>query len=323
MSASKEEYREFCRAERSIPVFSRDWWLDAVAGEDWDVAIVKRGDEIVATMPYFWQKRFGFVRITHPPLTQTLGPWLKPLDDDASGRVTYQHKLLRSLIDQLPPFDYFNQRWHYANTNWLPFYWSGFEQTTRYTYVLDDLTDLEKVFSRFSSKQRQHIRRAEEKNIRICFDIPAKAFYENRKMTLDQVKAKIRYSYDVFERAYESGYENNSACTIGAYDEDDNLHAAVFVVWDENSAYHLISTIDHNFRKSGASSLLLREEIRHAATKSKRFDFEGSMVEAIERHNRGFNSRQVPYFSISKSSSRLYSAAVFVKLLALGRERTL
>lgn len=37
-------------------------------------------------------------------------------------------------IDNLPKFDYFNMNFHYSITNWLPFYWRGFKQTTRYTY---------------------------------------------------------------------------------------------------------------------------------------------------------------------------------------------
>jgi lipid II:glycine glycyltransferase (peptidoglycan interpeptide bridge formation enzyme) len=320
MGSAKAEYREFCKVETSIPVFSRAWWLDAAAGDgNWDVVMVKQGNEIVATMPYFRRKRLGFTLITQPPLTQTLGPWLTPVCADANGQIKHQHKLLQALIDQLPPFDYFHQRWHYANTNWLPFYWSGFEQTTRYTYVIDDLTDLDAVFAGFSHNKRRHIRRAEGGNIRVRFDIPARTFYENHKMTLAQSGAKIMYSYELFERIYESGYENGSVCAIGAYDKNENLHAAVFVIWDENSAYALLNTLDHNFRSSGATALLTREMIRRASVETRKFDFEGSMIKSVESSVREFNTRQVPYLSVFKVSSRLYSAARFIKSLGAAR----
>ena len=56
----KETYRSLCKIEPTIPIFSRDWWLDAVCGKDnWDVALVGKGGMIVAAMPYYMQKRFG------------------------------------------------------------------------------------------------------------------------------------------------------------------------------------------------------------------------------------------------------------------------
>ena len=35
---NKEKYREFCKAEKNIPIFSKDWWLDSVCPENkyWD-----------------------------------------------------------------------------------------------------------------------------------------------------------------------------------------------------------------------------------------------------------------------------------------------
>lgn len=320
-SNSKREYRALCDKEPSIPVFSRPWWLDAVSGPDnWDVAIVKLGTEIVATMPYFRVRRLGFTLITQPPLTQTLGPWLKPVETDARGRIEYQHAIFQALLEQLPPFDYFHQRWHHAYTDWLPFYWAGFEQTTRYTYILDDLTDLDEVLSKFSNDIRRRIRKAERGKIRIKFDVPIEAFYENRKMTLTESGEEISYSYDLFKRIYEAGYANGAARAIGAYDEEGNLHAAAFNIWDENSTYDLIGTADRRFRSSGGTSLLMWRQIQHASTKSRCFDFEGSMIKSVETFARSFNPRQVPYHCLSKTPSRLYSLARFTRDLVTRHE---
>lgn len=312
--AENMEYRALCQGEPSIPVFSRPWWLDATAGVDqWDVALVKQGAEIVATMPYLKRERLGFTLITHPPLTQTLGPWIKPLEGDYSARIKHQHKLLQALLEQMPPFDYFHQQWHHSNTNWLPFYWAGFRQTTRYTYIIEDLRNLEEVFAGFSHGKRRNIKRAEDNGIQIRFDIPAETFYQNHKMTLAQSGKKILYSYELFKGIAESGRQNNSACTAGAYDAEGNLHAAVFIIWDENSAYALLNTLDRRFRESGASVLLTREVIRHVSTRTRMFDFEGSMMKQVEGSVREFNTRQVPYFCISKIPSKLYATGKFLK----------
>ncbi|MDI2587658.1 hypothetical protein OR571_11170 [Psychrobacillus sp. NEAU-3TGS] len=75
---NREKYRELCKKEKNIPIFSKDWWLDAVAGEGkWDVILVEKGDEIVASLPYVIKKKFSFNYITMPMLTQTAGIWIK------------------------------------------------------------------------------------------------------------------------------------------------------------------------------------------------------------------------------------------------------
>ena len=52
----KELYRKFCADEESLPIFSKDWWLDAVCGDDWDVCLVEKEGQILATLPYFQRK---------------------------------------------------------------------------------------------------------------------------------------------------------------------------------------------------------------------------------------------------------------------------
>ena len=80
--------------------------------------------------------------------------------------------------------------------------------------------------------------------------------------------------------------------------------SAIYIVWDANSAYYLLGGSDPNFRSSGANSLLLWEAIKFASGVTKRFDFEGSMIEPIERYFRGFGATQKPYLSISKTTLR-------------------
>jgi len=304
--SNKNIYRELCATESTIPVFSRDWWLDAVCdgADNWDVALVENGGEVMATMPYYVKHKYGFTLLTQPPLTQTLGPWIRPSSAKHAKALGQQKHLMYGLIEQLPKCDLFMQNWHYSITNWLPFYWKGFSQTTRYTYVIEDLSDLDKVFSGFEHSKRKNIKKS-EKIINIVFDITADQFYDNHQMTLLKQNSKISYSKDLFKRIYKAGYQNDSARTIAAYDQYGNLHAALFVIWDNQSAYDLISTIDPDYRNYGAASLLIREIIKFVSVRTNKFDFEGSMIEQVERSFRQFGAIQKPYFFISKTSSRL------------------
>jgi len=305
--SNKKKYRQFCEQESTIPIFSQAWWLDAVAGDDWGVCLVEKGGEILASMPYVFRKRFGLTVLTQPKLTQTLGPWLKPSSAKYSKRLSQQKDFMESLIDQLPNYQYFSQNWHYSNTNWLPFYWRGFEQTTLYTYVIEDISNLDRVYSEFGHSKRKNIRKSESL-VEVVFDIGPEEFYENHKMTLRKQGEEISYSFELFKRIYYEGYRRSQAKTIAAYDHEGNLHAALFVVWDKMSAYDLISTIDPDYRKFGAASVLIRDIIEYTSNFVRKFDFEGSMIEPVERSFRQFGAKQTPYFNVSRSSSKLFKA---------------
>ncbi|MBE7441610.1 MAG: hypothetical protein HS119_04060 [Flavobacteriales bacterium] len=52
-------------------------------------------------------------------------------------------------------------------------------------------------------------------------------------------------------------------------------------------------------------SLLLWEAIKRSKNKTKSFNFEGSMIESIERYFRAFGGKQTPYFEITKRTSKV------------------
>ncbi|WP_304511571.1 GNAT family N-acetyltransferase [Desulfobacula sp.] len=304
MISTKQKYRVHCKVEPSIPIFSKDWWLDAVCGKDnWDVVVVEKGGQIIASMPYYMVKRRGRHIVTMPKLTQTMGPWLKyPPNQKYANRLSFEKNVMDAIINGLPKFDSFSQNFHYSIVNWLPFYWKGFKQTTRYTYVIDDLSNLEEVEGEFSHAKRKNIKKA-EKIINVQFDLSAKDFYENHKLTLAKQGEKIVYTCDHFKNIYTAGYNNKAARTIYAMDAEGNIHAALFVIWDSQSAYDLISTIDPDFRSSGAASLLVKEIIKYVSNFTKKFDFEGSMIENVENSFRQFGTVQKPYFQLTKVNS--------------------
>ncbi len=185
-----EKYRIFCKTEEKIPLFSKDWWLDTVCGhENWDVVVIEKGGLIAATLPYMRTKRYGLCFITMPPLTKALGPWLRAYDGKIAAEYAHQKELFTKLIQSLPRFDYFCQNFHPNITNWLPFYWQGFKQTTWYTYVLDDLGDLQTIFSGFQGNIRREIKKAEQRyKLRIRWDINIDNFFRSLRNDLQPTR---------------------------------------------------------------------------------------------------------------------------------------
>lgn len=309
----KALYREFCAGEKTLPIYSRDWWLDASAGEEnWDVALVENNGRVIAALPYAIEKRLGFTLLTLPPFTKMLGPWIREGTGKYAKRLAQQKDLMEALIDQLPRYDHYAQNWHYSQTNWLPFYWRGFQQTTRYTYLLEDLRDMDKMVANFENSKRANIRKARER-VEVVYDIPAREFYDNHCLTLAKKGARIDYSWDEFRRIHAACYAHSAGKTIAAYDQCGNLHAALFVIWDEMSAYAQICTIDPDYLTHGAASLLNQEIIAYVADKTRTFDFEGSMIESVERSFRQYGATQTAYFAVSRTPSRLLKTLLFLK----------
>jgi hypothetical protein len=281
------------------PIFSKAWWLDAVVPGKWGEITVEKGGVIQARFPYLIEKKFGFTLLDMPPLTQTLGPWLRPYPGKYTNRISEEKQLLTELIERLPPFDLFIQNFNYEITNWLPFYWRGFQQTTRYTYVLEDLSDPEKIYHEFAHFKRKNIKRAQNL-VEVREDLPVKDFYENHALTLKKQGQKIGYSYDLLCNIYEACRKQNAGKIFYCVDKNENLYSAIFIIWDVYSAYYLISSIDPDYRDSGSATLLVWEALKFCASRTSKFDFEGSMIESVENSFRAFGAIQKPYFQVSK-----------------------
>jgi len=310
----KNRYRNLCETDKTIPIFSRSWWLDAVCGENnWDVAIVERGGDIIGSMPYYKKVLWRYAILTQPPLTQTLGPWIRHSNAKYSKILGYQKDVMDGLIKQLPHFDYFFQNWHYSNLNWLPFYWHGFQQTTNYTYVLSNLADESKLWSDFQENIRTDIRKASKRfGLQIKDDLEVSEFLHLNRLTFSRQRKKMPYSESLVTQIDSACVSNCCRKIFIAEDSEGKRHAGVYIIWDENSAYYLLGGSDPLLRNSGAMSLCLWEAIRFAATVTMRFDFEGSMIEPVERFCRAFGAKQTPYFNITKTPSRILRLRQFL-----------
>lgn len=286
-------------------IFCSSWWLDAVCPGSYQILVFMNGASIVAGIPMFRSQRWGFDAIHMPPLTQTLGVlYAAPSGGNYEKNLSDEMKIANEIIKAIPKTSVFNVQFHRNFTNWLPFYWAGYRQTTLYSYVFDDLSDLAAIFDGFDHSKRKNLKKASGL-VEVRADLPPDRFYANHSLTLQKQKRRIAYSSELFQRLHQAAYDRGAGKTWYAVDKEDNLHAAIFVVFDAKCAYYLISTIDPDYRNSGAATLLVKTAIEYLATRTRRFDFEGSMIEGVEASFRRFGARQVPYSSITRWSKRM------------------
>lgn len=303
----KEEYRDFCRKETSLPLFAQDWWLDAAVGPtEWNVALIKKNAVVVASMPYILRNRYGMRLLTQPALTPILGPWLRPCDGNASKKLSYETELMQSLIDQLPPFDHFAQTWHPCHKNWQPFYWNGFQQTTYYTNILSNLSDIQKIWEGLSPDVRRIVNKAEkEKHLIVRDDFGIDTLLELNRKTFKRQGLTPPFPDELVRRLDTACLERGCRKLLVAVDSNGIPHAGYYFVWDQQSAYGLLAGSDPAYRQSGAASLCLWTTIVQAASVSRQYNFCGSMIESVATFMRNFGAEHVPYFHISKTPSRL------------------
>lgn len=295
---NKELYRKFCRVEKKIPIFSQHWWLDAVSNDSWDVALVKKGEHIHASMPYSLTHKGRFS--IQPKLTQFLGPYIKyPEDQKYATRLSFEKKIMEQLILQLPKFSYFKHNFSPNIVNWLPFYWNGYSQTTRYTYVIPKNRDSETVWHDMEGSIRRNIQKA-KKNLTISQSDDIELFFSMNEKTFDRQKKNIPYTLELVKRIDKACVENNARKIYLARDSEGRLHATIYVIYDSTTAYYLMGGSEPALRSGGATSLLMWQAIQDALEMQLDFNFEGSMIKPIERYFSSFGSIQQQIFNIEK-----------------------
>jgi len=316
-SNNKECYRKLCE-EKDLPLFMQAWWLDAVCapeGKLWDVLFAEENGKIIGVMPYHIIKKYGFKIIVQLQGAQYTGIWIDyPKDIKLHKRYSFEKRVMDSLIDQLEKLkvSFYSQNFHHSFTNWQPFYWRGFQQTTRYTYRINDLNDLENVFENFSYAKQKHIKK-ENDDLLVDCSLSVDEFYDFHKETLKHKNAKIEYSRELFLSIYNEVVKREQGKIIALKDKNKNLHSALFFAWDKNSAYALISAINPQFKSDGASTKMFWEAIKFVSDKTNAFDFEGSMIEGVAQSFQQFGAEQVPYFNITKSYSKIFSLLQQIK----------
>ncbi len=314
LERTRHEYRRHCASEPSIPLFSQAWLLDAVAPEQWGAVLVGNGQSVVGSLPFLLQRRLGLWVSTMPSLVPQLGPWTASRGSGLHGKqLARDHKTLSELAEGLPPVDHFSQCWAPEMTNWLPFHWQGYKQTTNYTYQVDP-GDLDRVWSRMDGSARTEVRKASDRHgLKVSLDAPLAEFMRLNELVFARQGLATPYSradLTTFDTACQL---NANRLIVMVEDESSRGHAACYVVWDQDRAYYLLGGADPELRSSGAGYLALWEALKHLSGKTQSFDFEGSMIRPIERVFRAFATHQVPYYAVSRTPTRRAKLALALR----------
>ncbi len=295
-------YRQFCHSEPNLPLFMQDWYLDAVCENgSWDAITIDRNGKTIAVFPYFLKKKGFWHYIIMPKLCKFLGPYIIA---EYRGN-SEETKLYEALLLQLPAkLAIFLQDTNYTFENWLPFYWNGYQQTTRYSYLLDLLPDEQALYKGIDKNYRQKIKKASQL-VTVTQTPDVAALFALVSASFKRQNAPPPYSYAFLEKLYQALTAHHACRMFFAKDiVTGQIHSAALLVWDQQAAYYLISGDEPSLRQSGSAVLLKWESILYAkqVLGLPIFDFEGSMIQRLEMGRRAFGAVQKPYFRIQKMS---------------------
>lgn len=321
---NKERYVELCSREPGIALYSQPFWLDAVSEGSgggykcsvyWDVCIYEKKGRIIGALPFFVRKKYGLKYITQPIRTKQTCCWIKyPANCKSSKRIALEREVVGALIEQLESMCreqgivYYQQSFLPEFTNWLPFYWKGYKETTAYTYRIEKGLSYEQVSGNYDSGLRYDIKRAAVQ-AKIYETEDVCLLYKMHCMTMERQEKNSQYSMEFMQRFDNVCKGQGCRKIFVAEDVETNVHCAIYIAWDEDWVYYLWAGTDPQYRKYNFSTLLLDHAIRFACEAGKGFDFEGSMIPGIELFFSKFGGKQEVFHTIRK----VYTKNPFIK----------
>jgi hypothetical protein len=291
------EWDRFVDESPQGDVFCYSWWLEAVTKDDFQILAVKEDGRIVA----------GFIlpfhstgRINEPFLTRTTGVlYKKPGDESPRGRLSMERRWLTGLLGHVNKDNFVQTCMHHNFRDWLPFRWQGYEQRTRYTYLLDySHTSMDAIMANISRKQRAMFQKALRNKVTVVEGDDIASAYNFSCASFVRQGRKFPYPLNDLQRLDDALRKRGQRMIFKVLDADGCVHAVNYVVYNRKSAYHLLSGGDSWARSSGGHTLLVWHTIQYFSDKVEIFNFGGSDIQAIEEHIRPFGGTQTQYFHI-------------------------
>ena len=290
-------------------IFAQRWWVDVVTEGGARFLGCFDKERLVGGLPIWPLSTLGVKRLRQPPLT----PYWGPLLDSPDGRETVpstEINVLTALSEALAAWPDSVLQFHHSLQNWLPFYWNGYRQTTRYTYRIADLGDLQSLRRSLHETARRKLARGERDGLSTEDMVDPGLVARLAKSSMDRQGAS---SSSALPRLWAALAQESGArgCifTNAAVDDQGHARAATAIVWDDRCAYNILVGSDARFMDRSSGTMTTWRAIEHASSVVPEFDFEGSMVRGVSGFYRTFGGALTPYLHVTRRSSLRLNAA--------------
>lgn len=254
------------------------------------------GEELIAAMPLLQKKKFGITYSLQPLMTQTWGILFKEIKTKNTYELySYKRKILIEIVQCLKGkshiFEYnFSPEFEYP----LPFYWDNYLIKVKYTY---QIRPEYKIPVKYSPATIRQLSKAKKADLILKISNSVESISE----LYTNYPTNVRINIDVLTKLINI---NSNALNIKIYEVENRegkvLAAGIFGYYNSLVVYLGGAFEKREKGMEFAMTFLMDHVINEAMEKNYIFDFEGSMIEPVERFFRGFGAVPVPYLQISK-----------------------
>jgi len=259
-------------------------------------------------------KQYSLKHLNNPPYAPHIGLFFENKSQNKSNFQSYTKsiiELVAEFIDTLPS-KIITLAIPPIFKDMQPFIWKNFKVIPNYTYQINlNQLSLEDIQNNFSPERRNDIKKAIKDGVEtklnhdneIVKKLILKTFSRKEKAVNDELLNKILFEFADETNSFSFvSYKNNLPS------------AAAFCIYTKQRAYYLLGGYDNANKHQGAGASAVWECMKHAKNLGvEYFDFEGSMIPAVEKYFRGFGGDLVTYFTINKAPMPIEIALKFIK----------
>src|SRR5258706_13776148 len=240
-AASPAEARLPADTSSGRSLFQRAWWLDAATDGRWQEVSAGGSPECCAWLPiYRVRRRFGRQAIDMPPLTHTRGPVFRLPPGKPTSQMTEGGKLLKGLIEALPPHDEFINVLDGTIDDAYAFVMNGFEVSLSYTCLIDPELDAAACWKAMTDKARNVIRKG-ERGFALVADIDIASFVAFYELNLHRRKLVSWHDSSAYFRIYDAAKARDAIKLLAVRRPSGALAAAIMLVWADRRMCYLQS----------------------------------------------------------------------------------
>lgn len=281
----------------AMPLMARAWWMEAVsrpACKEWGAVMATDGSgRLLGAMPYQLTRRGPVAAMLMPQLTQLSHIWTAPEADRAGAVAATLRELRRQMRRDRVLMAQFADRLTEAERG--AFIAEGFTLEERISLRLNDLSDIRQVEAAFAKYKKRKLRKADAQGYTLDTGLTASEFTDMARQEISQLHGPLLYPPALLAELAREAMGRGCCQLFCARAAAGDVAAAVMMVYDETTAYYLVTPRSTAYSSLGAVEWVTREAIRWAAERGLVFDFEGSMDSGVARSYSAYGATAAPY----------------------------
>ena len=294
-------------------IFNSTMWLNIFGNSIVRVGISNDNDDLIGGFHLYLERKYGLTICQNAPFTPHCGPFLKVTAKNHVAIMDSWKKVLKHMADYIEDMHMpvLSIALDKSIVDTQPFIWKKYKITPRYTYLIDLALPIATILKNMSPERRNDLKKGEKSGLRVCLSTD----YRIVKSLVEQTFSRQNISLDnkYLELILFNFADGNNSFAFVA-ESDRHPIATAFCIHDRTTAYYLLGGYAHENKHRSAGPLVCWEAIKYAKQIGlKTFDFEGSMVPAIESYFRGFGGILTPYYRINKAFMPIEIALKFIK----------